>query len=691
MRQIATVLRARDNKMTGQWSIQIEHATDRTARVLFVPQGVTVGATFAVRQPRFRPLSIPESGEVRVCGDQVIVHIRPDGRPPHKGNLTIRWAGGGQARSWQPGDRDHENLGGPFLALDDLHRAWIPNGVRPHDPMVGFDHHVWDTSALTWALQLSAKEITGEFLETDDRTAELERLLAGKPPNSFPTWPERALKAREIVRHNPPGFFSASGLTLFRDDTPPWDPQAVWLKPQPDPQPYVLYVIYHDCNWKAAAGELVRLLGPIPKIPPFLLGIWYSNYSKLGVADFRDIVAEFGRYELPLDTISVDTHWHQRHWYGYDWNEELFPSPAGFGRWLREQELHATFNVHPLYVPADDSRADLFIETARHSGRVLGEEGSWHPYQAGCLEVDAHDQRQMAAYFAVLHRHVEQGGCSFWWIDGAEKQPDGRDVTSWLNHVYRAHLARIKGQTPIVLSRAGGLGSHRDAILFSGDACSQWEVLAFEVEMVARAAGTLMAYISHDIGGFYHDLRDRSENKPPDELYIRWVQFGCLSPIMRLHSFDGIREPWRFGPRVLSIVRRFFKLRMRLLPTLTALVDEAHETGVPPCRPTWFEFGEEDARRCTGQYMLGDSLLVAPVVRQDSVAAYWLPPGAWHDAFSTRQERGPRWIEEKVPLHVMPLWLRQGMTLEVGTPAARSHLVLAGPRRPVKGGGWANG
>ena len=675
--------------MSDHWSIRIEQGSERTARILYVPDGVTVGPTFAVRQPRFEPVAIPESGAVSICGGEVTVRVRTDGRGPHVGNLEIRWNSGGRARSWRPGDLDHENLGGPFLALDNLTRTWIPQGVQPHDPSVGFDQDVWDTSALTWALELSAKETTGRFPETDDRNAELERLLAGEQPKGFAAWPERVLKAREIVRHSPPGFLSRCGLTLFRDGTPPWDADRQWIMPQPDPQPFVFYLVYHDCDWKAAAGELAGLLGPIPKMPPFLLGIWYSNYSKLGQEDFRRIAADFAEHDLPLDTISVDTDWHRRHWYGYDWNEELFPDPAGFARWLDEQDLHATFNVHPLYVPGKDSRAGAFIAAAAHGGQVFGDEGAWHPYQAGCLEVDVRDRRQVAAYFDVLHRPVEQAGGDFWWIDGAEKSPDGRDVTSWLNHVYREHSARTEGQTPIVLSRAGGLGSHRDAILFSGDACSQWEVLAFEVEMIVRAAGTLMAYVSHDIGGFFHDPRDRNENKPPDDLYVRWVQFGCLSPIMRLHSFDGVREPWRFGPQVLRIARRFMKLRTRLLPYLERLAAEAHETGVVLARPMWFEFSDEDAYRCLGQYLLGEALLVAPVVREDSVVRYWLPPGCWHDAFSECTESGPAWIEQSVPVDVIPLWLREGFALELGEPAARASQALTGPRRRVTGGNWA--
>jgi alpha-glucosidase (family GH31 glycosyl hydrolase) len=102
----------------------------------------------------------------------------------------------------------------------------------------------------------------------------------------------------------------------------------------------------------------------------------------------------------------------------------------------------------------------------------------------------------------------------------------------------------------------------------------------------------------------------------------------------------------------------------------------------------WFEFEDEDAYQCLGQYMLGESVLVVPVVSGDSRVRYWLPPGEWHHAFTTRTERGPQWIDELVPLDVMPLWLRGGRTTEMTRPALRTAAALAQERRIVQGPGW---
>lgn len=674
---------------SSKWHTTIETCNDYVARVVSAPKPGGIGPTFAVQSPRFQPVTLSTGGEAVVCNGRVQVRLSDDGRPLHRDSLTLSWACGGRQRAWRPGDVDRQNLGAAFLALDNLWRDYIPHGVYDYDPMVGFDRYFWDISVLTLEFEFAHQRLTGKFFEVETRNEEVRRLLRGERSTVFDEWPASALAALERVRKSPPGFFTRSGLTIFRDDTWPWNPRTQWIEPRPDPQPIVLYLIHHDCDWKLLCRELVGLLGPIPRIADRFMGVWYSNYAPLGQKHLAEIADDFDRHDLPLDIMSVDMDWHGKDWYGYQWARDFFPDPAAFAAWLDKRDLKGTFNVHPLYLPANDPRIEEYRRASGSRNPVHGADGDWHPFQANAVRVDIHDEKQAKPYFKIFHEPIERSGCHFWWIDGSVRHADGWDECSWLNHAYRAHLAEQPDCLPIVLARAGGLGAHRDAIVFTGDACSQWEVLAFEVQTTVRAAGALMAYISHDIGGFYHDAADRSENKPPDDLYIRWVQFGCLSPIMRLHSFNGIREPWRFDASTLEIARRFMQLRMRLLPYTTRLIDEAHRTGVPPARPMWMEVADEDAYVCLGQYMWGSDLLVAPVVREDGSVRYWLPPGDWHDAFSQRTISGPRWLNELVRLESAVLWLRGDAELDVAEPRRRVADALAGPRRRVRGSGWA--
>ncbi len=675
--------------MSSGWSVYAGEMGEHIARIVYVPDGGSIEPTFAVQNRKFSDMAINQSGVVRVCGGRVAIEVKVDGEKPSTNNLGLHWEVRGQARSWKPGELDHENLGAPFLALDNLWRDYVPTGVRPADPMLGYDEHIWNTATLTWAVEKSVKRETGKYPEIPVRDAEVRRLLHGQEPELLEEWPACVLEGYEVVKHSPPGLMTRSGLTIFRDDTYLWDAGEQWIRRDIGEKPIVLYLVHHDCDWKLAAGELVRLMGPVPRIDDSFLGIWYSNYTELGQKDLERIVGEFEKHELPLDIVSVDMDWHGKDWYGYEWSGGTFPDPPGFRKWLKGAGLKAAFNIHPLYVRSTDSRFEEFLEESGHGGEFLGDEGDWHPFQARHLQVDIYDKRQSRAYFDILHRDIERDGCDFWWIDGGVKLPNDRDEQSWANHVYREHQIRRGDKLPVVFSRAGGLGSHRDVVHFTGDTCSQWEILEFEVETIVRSAGALMPYVSHDIGGFYHDPRDFDDNRPPDDLFVRWVQFGCLSPIMRLHSLKGVREPWLFSDEVLEISRRFFNLRMRLLPVTTRLVEEAHATGLPICRPMWFVSDLDDAYKCLGQYMIGDDLLIAPVFRQDGIAEYWLPVGKWHDAFSERTLEGPCWVKEQVELAHIPMWLKDGAVMELAEPRLRVSQSLAGPRISVSGSNWA--
>ncbi len=675
--------------MGVRYFVRIDKLSDRAVRLAYVPEGSRLTPTFAAQTLDPRPISMPVNGCLELFDGGLSIKTKPDGRLPRADNLALEWECRGRTRTWRPGQLDRENLGAPFLSLDNIWRAYIPSGVHPADPLAGYDEAIRDGATLTRAIETRYNARHGCYPDHSDRNAELERYLDGRPPELFDQWPEQLREAREIVRHSPPGLLTRSGLSIIRDTTLPWNVDRRWIDKLPEHPPLVLYLVYHECDWKLACRELIGLFGPPPKIPPFLLGIWYSKYSRLGAADVQRVADEFDARDLPLNTLSVDMDWHGSQWWAYQWNEQLFPDPPAFAQWLRSRDLRATFNIHPIYIPPDDPCIDKFVAQSGHSGERLGPSGDWHPDQHRHIKVDLYDRRQAEAYMRLLHKPIRAGGCNFWWVDGWIRRPDGREECSWLNHVYRQHLIGMENQTPIVLSRAAGLGAHRDVILFTGDACSQWEVLEFEIEASVRASGALMPYVSHDIGGFYHDPRDRSENNPPDDLYARWVQFGCLSSIMRLHSLDGVREPWRFSERVLRITRHFMRLRMRLLPYLCELVEQAHATGLPLVRPMWFEFDDETAYECLGQYMLGDALLVVPVAREDSAVRYWLPPGTWHDAFGSRVAVGPKWIEQTVPLEIVPLWLHSERAIELGQPHRRANDVLAGPRETVTGGGWA--
>jgi len=166
-------------------------------------------------------------------------------------------------------------------------------------------------------------------------------------------------------------------------------------------------------------------------------------------------------------------------------------------------------------------------------------------------------------------------------------------------------------------------------------------------------------YWGTDIGGYYATVAGS------DELFVRWFQFGAFCSIFRAHGRDWRRHtPWGRGPEIEAICRTFIELRYRLMPYLYTLAWEAHRDGLPFMRPMILDDPAPANWDRGDQFMLGDAILVAPVVaegaRQRSV---YLPPGIWHDRWTGRAHVGPTVIVAEAPLERIPVFLRGGVPL----------------------------
>ncbi|HEV7137006.1 MAG TPA: TIM-barrel domain-containing protein, partial [Steroidobacteraceae bacterium] len=294
------------------------------------------------------------------------------------------------------------------------------------------------------------------------------------------------------------------------------------------------------------------------------------------------------------------------------------------------------------------------------------------------IYLDLANRRQAQISMHDLHAPLIHQGMDFWWVDGgsgAAHMP-GLDPQLWTNEVFYAATERQTGKRAFILSRYGGWGSERYPAFFTGDAYSEWRVLAYEVAYTARGGNVLVPYISNDIGGF-HGARI------PFDLYARWIEFGAFSPILRLHSahenpLEGnTRMPWNYGAQGVALVRKYFTLRMRLMPYIYSNTWLAHARSLPLLRPLYLEWPDLDqAYRHFHEYYFGAELLVAPVLQAGGARTVYLPPGRWLDFFTGRQYRGDTTFSAHYPVEATPVFVRAGAVIPEQTPAR--HLAGTG-------------
>ena len=256
--------------------------------------------------------------------------------------------------------------------------------------------------------------------------------------------------------------------------------------------------------------------------------------------------------------------------------------------------------------------------------------------------------------------------------DVAFSDGERRATHKELHNVYGHFMAKAAyeglkaadGRRPFVITRACYAGTQKYSTVWTGDNHSIWAHLQMAIPQMCSLCRSGMPYAGTDLGGFGSDTTP--------ELLARWVQFACFSPLFRNHSALGTRpqEPWRFGPETLDIYRRYVKLRYEWLPYFYDLFWEEQRTGAPILRPLVFHYPEEEtARTCNDEFLVGDRVLVAPVVQQGARRRMvWLPRGEWYDYWTREKITGPAAFVREAPLELCPIYVKAGSVLPMALP-----------------------
>ena len=216
----------------------------------------------------------------------------------------------------------------------------------------------------------------------------------------------------------------------------------------------------------------------------------------------------------------------------------------------------------------------------------------------------------------------------------------------------------------IVFARSATAGGQQFPVHWGGDNTATFESMAESLRGGLSLALSGFGFWSHDIGGF--------ELTAPAEVYKRWCAFGLLSSHSRLHGSSSYRVPWHFDEEAVDVLRLFTRLKCRLMPYLFGAAVQAHQLGLPMMRAMLLEFPDDPGcEYLDRQYMLGDSLLVAPVFSFDGEVSYYVPAGCWTNFISGEIIEGPGWVRETHGFMSLPLLARPNTVIPVGNVDSR--------------------
>jgi len=453
------------------------------------------------------------------------------------------------------------------------------------------------------------------------------------------------------------------------------------------------YFFAYGNDYINAVRDYFKLTGFAPLIPRFALGNWWSRYKAYTQEEYLTLMQRFINSKIPITVATVDMDWHwvdvkkrfgkeaakNSHcytvkekffdittdggWTGYSWNTELFPNPQEFLKNLHDNGFKVTLNLHPA------TGIRFFEDCYNDFAKFMGDD----PKEKKQYQFDITDKKFIEAYFSIVHKPLQDMGVDFWWIDwqqGNKTNIPGLDPLWALNHYHSLDIARDGKRRPLTLSRFAGAGSHRYPLGFSGDTFQNWKVLDFQPYFTSTATNIGYTWWSHDIGGHYKGKKD-------DELYLRWVQLGVFSPIMRLHSvsneFMG-KEPWKYSKSVETVVSDFMRLRHRMLPYLYTMNYRTHTDGRAICEPMYYEYPNcDEAYNCKNEYRFGSELIVAPITEPKNKNTLlagtkaWIPEGRYTDIFNNRIYNGPMSIKLFRDDSSIPVLAKEGAIIPLAT------------------------
>ncbi len=436
------------------------------------------------------------------------------------------------------------------------------------------------------------------------------------------------------------------------------------------------YLVIYGPTPREALQKYTALTG-LPALPPaWSFGLWLTTsfttpYDEQTVTSFIQGMAD---HDLPLHVFHFDCFWMREfHWCDFQWDPRTFPDPAAMLSRLKERGLKICVWINPYIA----HRSVLFAEGKNKGFLLKRRDGSvWQTdqWQAGMGIVDFTNPTAVQWFAGHLQELARMGVDSFktdfgeriptedvQWFDGSCPERMHNYYPYLYNKTVFEALAEVRGRSEAVLfARSATAGCQQFPVHWGGDCYSSFESMAESLRGGLSLCLSGFGFWSHDIGGF--------EGTPPSDVYKRWIAFGMLSSHSRLHGSSSYRVPWLFDEEAVEVLRTFTRLKCKLMPTLYGAAVEAAATGMPVMRAMLLEFPDDiSCQTADRQYMLGSSLLAAPVFTESGEVDFYLPEGKWTHLLTGHEREGPGWVKETHGFLSLPLYVRPNSLLATGS------------------------
>ncbi len=392
-----------------------------------------------------------------------------------------------------------------------------------------------------------------------------------------------------------------------------------------------LYLFVYLNDFQKCLDNYYKLTGYPALVPRFTLGNWWSKNEVYNDSSLKELVDDFEYYNIPISVLLLDKDWHVRAYdkknilkTGFTFNTELFKSPFDMISYIHSKNVRVGLNINPT-----EGLYNIDTQFDKTKSYLQVNEKGFIPY-------NVLDYKWLDVYLKLYIHPLDALGVDLYFLDIKNHDYE----TFLLKHYHYYDMNRNYKSRPVTLGYYTDLNQHKYPVTYMGKSDVSWKSLKQIPFLNVNATNLGISYYAHDIGGYFKGVED-------NELYIRYVQLGVFSPILKFGSDKGKyykREPWRWSIKTLNIATEYLILRHKLIPYLYTEAYNYHIKGIPLIKPLFYVNPEMyDDPIFKDSYYFGSQLFVHPITKSKDyvmnrvVQKIFLPEGLWYDFFTGKK------------------------------------------------------
>ncbi|SFD93062.1 glycoside hydrolase family 31 protein [Flavobacterium phragmitis] len=536
-------------------------------------------------------------------------------------------------------------------------------------------------------------------------------------------------------------FQSDKGYGLFWDNYSPTDfnDNAEETSFKSEVGDGIDYYFMLGNNADGVIAQMRELTGRVPMFPKWTFGFWQSKERYKSQNETVEVVKKYRDLGVPLDGIIQDwQYWGDNyHWNAMSFLNPEFSKPEEMVNDIHKLNAHLLISIWSSFGPETPQFKEMKGKNMLFDFQTWPQSGKdvWPPdmnYPSGVKVYDAYNPEARDIYWNYLNKGLFSLGIDGWWMDSTE--PDHLDFKpeDFDNKTFLGSFRKVRNAYPLmtvggvydhqrkfssskrvfILTRSAFAGQQRyGANTWSGDVNSSWETLRNQIPAGLNFSLCGIPYWNSDIGGFFAGSYNKNSNNgfgaknlSYQELYVRWLQFGAFTPMMRSHGTDIPREIYQFGKKgepIYDAIEKTIHLRYKLLPYIYSHAWKVTNESSSLMRALVMDFADEKVKDMNNEYLFGQSILVAPVVNaqytsetivktnedtgwnkketaesvkneivdfnQKKTKKVYLPAGCfWYNFWTNQKFSGGQEIVQETAIDQIPLYVKAGSIIPFG-------------------------